>query len=160
MSEYTYTDPDGDKLHVSPYRSMESLVQVDLYGDNWGIRIPNADVPTVAAELLKAAGQEATILPKSTSVVQEFADGSLRCGMTDTTSTASVGWARARAAELLALADHIESTAQREADAEKKLQERRDALATELSNGYGDYESAADGMQKAIDRIINLIDGK
>lgn len=122
MSEYEYTDTSGDALAFTPPLNADGLV-AHIRG-SWGsVYIPNADVPTVAAELLKAAG-------------------------------------RSELAELLeAVEADIKVRTEREA-AEKKLQERRDALAKDLSEGRRTYGETGLTAQAAIDRIIELEDGK
>lgn len=168
MSTFEYNH-DGRRFTADSALRKDSVfvtaqpTNVPLYG----IWIPNADVPTVAAELLKAAGQESAIVPKSKKEIEDFGHGNLRCGLTDVGFTSSSEWARDRAAELLALAEYRDAKAAREAAekaeaeaAEKKLQERRDALATEL---FGldlkfDELGPRSGGRTAIHRIITLQD--
>ena len=59
MSDYTYSDPDGDTLRLltSIHGGRVILIAKGEF-DAKEIHIPNTDVPTVAAELLKAAGYD------------------------------------------------------------------------------------------------------
>ena len=119
-----------------------------------GMRIPNADVPTVAAELLKAAGQESVIVPKSSSKVMIEAD-LLRCGEAGRVAYVKLNEdpdaLRTIAANYIAIAAHIDS-------GEAKLQERRDEVIKYL--GWGNWLIISPSGRKAIDRIIELEDGK
>ena len=158
MSAYTYTDPDGDIL---AFRADEHVERLIVVADGaMAVYIPNADVPTVAAELLKAAGQEATILPKTIAEVQEFANGQLICGWVTLSAEKTPTWMREVAANYIALAEYIESKAQRETEAATKLQERRDAIAAKLDQdgrGYT-YATISFPAQNIIDRLIELED--
>lgn len=157
---YEYTHTSGSRL----------LIQVSTYPERTFIKvreepmhIPNADVPTVAAELLKAAGVEATILPKAYEGVEQLGD-EITCGSGPEKAYGSMSqnpnWLWNKAANYLALAEYIESKAAREADAEKKLQKRRDAVAAECAAGVFDagvtYDACPDPLRVAIDRIIEL----
>ena len=159
MSAYTYTDPDGDILAFRADEHVERLIVVA--GGAMAVYIPNADVPTVAAELLKAAGQEATILPKTGDIVRERTDkfiigfGQLEASVPRGVNPELV---RVWAANYIALAEYIESEAQRETEAATKLQERRDALVQSFASGGGFFYAAGTVLGKAIDRIIELED--
>lgn len=161
MSTYRYTDTSGDTLAISGAHS--SVVLIARMKDSAACNyIRNEDVPTVAAELLKAAGQEGVFVAKPTDAVTELEDGSLRCGATDMAAHAWVEGMRHRAAELIAIADYIESKAQRETEAATKLQERRDALAAKFtanSDAFGTtYNSVVRPVRDAIDAYIALED--
>lgn len=168
MSDYTYTDKDGDKLLIASYQMGESLVQVEQAGGNWGIRVANADAPTIAAELLKAAGQEGTFIPKAYEEVERLGD-ELTCGgiasRVLSPITANPNWLRKKAANCIAIAEYIENKEQRETEAAQKIQERRDAIALYIMRNdddlpVGDYASLTWYAQKAVDRIIELEDRK
>lgn len=106
---YGYKDIEGDRLTIANYgeRLCVTAVQVDRQTSAY---IELADAPSVAAELLKAAGHD---------------------GLADL-----IGWE----------------------SAEKKLQERRDAVAASLGMPY--YIRLVATAQRAIDYIIALEDGK
>ncbi|MCC3277487.1 hypothetical protein LJ753_16610 [Arthrobacter sp. zg-Y20] len=112
MSDYTYTDNVGDILRLLTSADGDRVILIakgEL--DAKEIHIQNADAPTVAAELLKAAGHDD-------------------------------------------LAGLIEVSA-----AQAKLQARRNAVALSLS-GVASYTQQVQTTRKAIDRIIELEDGK
>ena len=127
MSDYTYSDPDGDTLRflTSTHGGRVILIAKGEFAAK-EIYIPTADAHTVAAELLKAAGYA------------ELA------GLIETA------------------AQQIAQKAEAEA-AEKKLQERRDALSLQLNGGGAEllrvpYTNRTVTMRQAIDRIIELED--
>ena len=166
MSEYEYTYPtsSGPDLTISSFKDMAAHVWISSNHQPGGIGsyIPNADVPTLAAELLRAAGQEGVFVPMRPQKVRVNANGVLECGdgteYANALASSDPTILRNRAANHIALAEYIESKAAREADAEKKLQERRDALATEFSMGAYSYEVITPMVKFAIDRIIELED--
>ena len=119
MNPYRY-ELNNESLDIKPSTSTSATFLWVHEGRNQAaIIIPNADVPTVAAELLKAAGQDY-------------------------------------------LATYLVAMAEKEAaDAEKRLQERRDAVAAEVFAPYGGtYGEANAVVRKIIDNIIRLQDGK
>ena len=126
MSEYEYTYPtsSGPDLTIGSFEGMAAHIWISSNYQPGGIGsyIPNADAPIIAAELLKAAGQDA-----------------LAHLLTDVLEKHQAALKKA---------------------AEKKLQERRDALAAELpcreSSTPIRYSEARASLQDAIDRIIEL----
>ena len=169
MSEYEYTYPtsSGPDLTICGFEDMAAHVWISSNHQPGGIGsyIPNADAPTVAAELLKAAGHEATILPKTGDIVRERTDkfiigfGQFEASVPRVVNPELV---RVWAANYIALAEYIESKAQRETEAEaaKKLQERRDEVKAELVKAMLNHTEATDIVRTAIDRIIELEDGQ
>ena len=166
MSDHTHTDQEGDTLDITNYGPDGQIcINVRQGGGGAAVYVTPADSLMIAAELLKAAGQESVIVPKSKKEIEDFGHGNLRCGLTDIGFTSSSEWARDRAAELLALAEHRDAAAAREAAekaeaeaAEKKLQERRDAIKTELVKALLNCAGPTDMTQVAINRIIELED--
>lgn len=163
---YTYTDRSGRPMGIDTLSE-----EVWLAVPKGNLFIANEDAPAVATELLKAAGIEATILPKTTAEVQVDAGfkDSIFCGTSPHvihgTSNEDPHDLRTIAANYIALAEYIESKAQREADAEKKLQERRNKIARDIGERYdgvpaGSYHTGTWRERVAIDRIIELEDGK
>ena len=144
-------------------------VMIEYAASDNGFILDNADVPTVAAELLKAAGHESVIVPKAYEEVVDKGNGLIECGggpeIAFGEMSQNPNWLYNRAANYVALAQHIESAAREAAEkaeaeaAEKKLQERRDAVAAELDGG-ADYDEfhPTSPFRKAIDRIIELED--
>lgn len=170
MSDYQYTDTEGDKLRITTgYVDERIIITCGAQdGNQRGVFVSNADVPTVAAELLKAAGQESAIIPKAHEEVERLGD-ELTCGGGPEWAGSSIAsnpnWLRNKAANCIAIAEYIENKASHEAEAEKKLQERRDALSFQLNGGGVEllrvpYANRTATMRQAIDRIIELEDGK
>lgn len=153
MTIFKHADDSGDTLQFSG-NSHGVLIESDPY-----VSIPNADVPTVALELLKAAGQEVTILPKTTKPVVERPHNQVRCGVSVTNAETDPTELREWAAGMVAIAEYIENKAQRETEVEKKLQERRDALAERFTGNEGAlYGQCLYGTKQAIDAYIALED--
>lgn len=158
MSTYQYTS--GDDLLAAG----QSLAQkntcvmeiTDLEGSA-SIYIPNADIPAVAVGLLKAAGQECVIIPKDP--VESIINTVIKAGLIDrfNTAPAIAEYLDGKAAEKKANAA-MEAAAKLEA-AEKKLQERRDAIKTELVKAVLNCDGPTNIVRTAIDRIIELEDG-
>ena len=166
MSSYEYSDALQHLLILSG-SCMDEAVILTVADDATaaGLTIPNADVPTVVAELLKAAGQEATILPKVDAPRYEVRGNYLHFQRPDGKEHAIGLYESAedltRVAHYnLVAAEYIENKATREADAKKKLQERRDALAREFTVSGLPYSRVGNIAQNAINRIIELEDGK
>lgn len=176
MSEYEYIHPTsgGPNLTICAFDKAEARVWVSSNRQPGGIGsyIPAADVPTVALELLKAAGQESVIVPKVESPVRPSGSGGelIECGHGARKVTVhredSADKLREKAANYIALAEYVESAAAREAAekaeaeaAEKKLQERRNTLLSAIGHGY-EYEALGLNapMRKAVDLIIQLKD--
>ena len=133
MSTYKHEDHDGDTLeiHDTPFKK-GVLITVRSRSVARSTYIPNADAPTVAAELLKAAGR-----------------------------TDLAGYIEAVVVREAAAAREAAEKAEAEA-AEKKLQERRDALAkefdTECDASLARYRNCTLTLRRAINRIIELED--
>ena len=169
MSTYTYTDEDRDTLLIEGFASGNSiLVTARGMGGQRSVRIPETDVPTVAAELLKAAGQEGVFVASASAEVVDRGDYA-ECGMGTDYAMAPLAEnpdaLRTRGLNFIALAAYIESKAQRETEAATKLQERRDALSYQLTGDFDDapqvpYSNRTVPMRKAIDRIIELEDAQ
>ena len=164
MSEYKYTDLDGDTVTFSRAINGGVVVVASDSATSAVARIEPTDVPSVAAELLKAAGQEGAFVPKAKDEVRmdRTFPTIASCGYGPSLVHVAGGSdpieLGTTAANYIAIAEYIESKATREADAEKKLQERRDALATEFSMGAYSYEVITPMVKFAIDRIIELED--
>lgn len=173
MNDYTYTDKDGDALEIVGVEvrpAHEAFISVSLSprcGGNGAVHIPNDDAPIVALELLKAAGQESVIVPKATGDIVEATPGEYECGDGPERAYGSVSqnpnWLYNKAANYIAIAEYIEFTAAREdaekAEAEateKKLADRRDAIATDLDMTH--YVHLVTSAALAVDRIIELED--
>ena len=159
MSEPFKYENQTNRLDIKPSVDPKDVfLWVHEGREQAAIHIPNADVPTVAAELLKAAGQEGVFVAKSQEEVVELGK-QLECGVTSVTRTTPPHVMRQWAADYIALAEYIENKAQRETEAATKLQERRDALLSDLQHGYK-YEALGTHapMRLAIDRIIELED--
>ncbi|MBP3044856.1 hypothetical protein KKR91_01300 [Arthrobacter jiangjiafuii] len=168
MSDYIYKNStDRLEINSAAMREDECFMAVIEKGTSAGIFIPNADVPTVALELLNAAGQESVLVPKAYEEVEQLGD-EITCGSGPEAAHARMAmnpnWLRNGAANMIALAEYIESAATREAAekaeaeaAEKKLQERRDALLRDFRAG-GAWDYTSELAQLAIDRIIELED--
>ena len=164
MSDYLYLHEStgGPNLEISRFEGHDIWVGPNKK-DGIGSYIRAADVPTIAAELLKAARSEATILPKAYEDVREL-DEEIACGRGPEAAygqtSQNPNWLRNRASNYIALADYIENREQREAAVkERKLQERRDALLQEFRAG-SQWDHTSELAQLAIDRIIELEDGK
>lgn len=170
MSSYEYTHTSGSSLLIrdSSYPD-RILLRVGFNNSKEGMHIPSADVPTVALELLKAAGQESVIVPKAYEEVVDKGNGRIECGGGPESAFGEMSmnpnWLYNRAANYVALAQYIEGAPAREAAekaeaeaAEKKLQERRDALAKELSEDRRTYSETSLTAQAAINHIIELED--
>lgn len=165
MSTYEYTDSIGDKLRISSngYGGATLVAEGKSSLRRKTILIKHEDAPTVAAELLKAAGQESVIVAKSAAGVRGLSHGELECGGVITNADSEPEDLRATAAECvqlaaswIALAEYIEGKASREAEAEKKLQERRDALTA--AYGWSYWEVLSPPSQKFIDDYLELED--
>lgn len=167
---YEYIDEDRDSIRIEGLAAHgDTYVTIcALNGAVRSARIDNSDVPAVAAELLKAAGQESVIIPKAHEEVERLGD-ELTCGGGPEWAGSSIAsnpnWLRNKAANCIAIAEYIENKASHEAEAEKKLQERRDALSFQLNGGGVElllvpYANRTATMRQAIDRIIELEDGK
>lgn len=166
--EYIHPTSGGPNLTICAFDKAEARVWVSSNRQPGGIGsyIPAADVPTVALELLKAAGQESVIVPKVESPVRPSGSGGelIECGHGARKVTVhredSADKLREKAANYIALA---ESAAAREAAekaeaeaAEKKLQERRDALAKKA--GHPIYMYAPQNIKTLIAQVVELED--
>ena len=163
MSNYEYTRRTGDLIIRKSDSPGEVFVWINEGGQNAAIHVAAGDAATVAAELLKAAGQEGVFVAKSAGEVTPEAGGLLACGAVPLVvcvdSESSPSELRDVAASYIALAEYIEGKAQSEAEAEKKLQGRRDALMRAFGYHH-DWERAKPMFRKAIGRIIELEDGQ
>ena len=180
MSEYKYTDKDGDTLEFGTAALGGFVFVAAFEGAKMSrLLIANEDAPTVAAELLKAAGQEGVFVaaPAIGEVTEdgdqlkvngegyvrmdrEFWEG---CNQRETASLERFASTNAITRAILAFYDDKDG---REAAAKSQLAERRNRIAAELAMGGhgtgafipGAYASARESMQRAIDRIIELED--
>lgn len=168
MSSYEYTDPDGDTVTFSRAINDGVVVVVSDSATSGVARIEPDDVPTVAAELLKVAGQESVIVAKAYEEVEQLGDD-LTCGSGPETAHARMSmnpnWLRNGAANMIAIAEYIENKGKRDAEAAIKLHQRRNAIAREIMRNdddlpVTDYASLTWYAQKAVDRIIELEDGQ
>ena len=182
MSEYKYTDPDGDTVTFSRAINGGVVVVASDSATSGVARIEPDDVSSVAAELLKAAGQESVIVPKSSLAVTTHHPDSTTdtwitheaCGPLSeagySVTDSSNSWLMARHWISIALkAEQLEAEAKAaEAAAKSQLAERRNRIAAELAMGEqagdsyipGAYASARTSMKRAVDRIIELEDGQ
>lgn len=173
MSEYEYTDKDGRKLSMLDRPSHIQVCAITPSGNGAGVFIRKADAPTVAAELLKAAGQESAIVAKSKSEVIERPFGQIHCGKVTVHADVDYASLLATAADYIAIAEwakgklaEAQNNADKEAEAEKKLQERRGAVLAALlpeaakANNLPEPHELSTLCDRAIDRIIALEDGK
>lgn len=173
MSDYRYeTDNGGIDIRES-VNDANVFIWVHEDRKEAAILIPKAEAPTVAMEILKVAGQESVTVPTAYSDVVEAAPGEYECGDGPERAYGSAGqnpnWLYHKAANYIAIAEYIESTAAREAAekaeaeaAEKMLQERRDALAIAFSADFTGHSFAYPELdpvaRKAIDAYIELQD--
>lgn len=163
MSQYEYTDSSGDTLTIASGPSVVTLIarMRESVGCNY---VANADAPTVAAELLKAAGQESVIVAKAADEVRVEAGSVLAVGAAASKvalmADSDPRDLRSIAANYIAIADYIESTTRRETEAAKKLQERRDALVRKFGGGGGSYAATDYPLQQAVDAYIELEDAR
>ena len=162
MSDYRYeTDNGGIDIRESVNQA-NAFLWIHEDRKEAAILIPKADIPTVAAELLKTAGHEIALVAKAYSDVVEVTPGEYECGDGPERAYGSVSqnpnWLYNKAANYIAIAEYIEGKAPREAEAEKKLQERRDELAAKFSANTYLYAGLNPIAQAAINYIIE--DGK
>lgn len=177
MSTYEYMDSIGDKLRISSngYGGATLVAEGKSSLRRKTILVEHEDAPTVAAELLKAAGQESVIVPKNSLAVATHHPESTTdtwvthesCGPLSEADYSVVdssnAWLMARHWISIALkVEQVEGEAESvkaEAEAaETKLQERRDALTQEFSTYPYRYDNVSPTARKAIDRIIELED--
>lgn len=176
MSDYKYTSSHhADTLEINKATVHDDTVFLAIQESTHSKRdaliyIPNADAPTVAAELLKAAGWEGVFVAAGDMPTYTVRGNYLHFLRPDGKEHAIGTYESAEdltrvARYNLVAAEYIENKAQRETEAAKKLQERRNAITREIMRNdddlpVTDYASLTWYAQKAVDRIIELEDGK